>query len=141
MDHNELGMEGMLPTLMAPDPGGLLARRASHVMNVLPLETPVQHSPQWSWSPGTPYPGPPAVMTINVDVDSANWWGRTGQGHTIWSDGHEISADLPPAIPFDMAQHFGTWHFFQGGYASMDRNRPPAFGDQVPTFNPIYPAY
>ena len=35
-----------------------------------------------------------------------------------------------------MAQHIDTFQGFWGGYPSLARNRPVAFGEQVPTLNP-----
>jgi hypothetical protein len=139
IDHPALGALGIdyLPTLLAPDPGGLLARMGSHVLPVDPVSVPVQRSPLTHWFRGFPYPGPPATVTVAIDVDSAKWWGRTGQGMLVWSSHTEaISADLPPAIPQDMVQHVDAWHTYMGGYPSIARNRPTAFGDQVPVLNP-----
>lgn len=124
-----------LPTLLAPDPGGLLARRASHIFPVMNI-VPAQHSPVTHWHAGTPYPGPPATVSVPVDVDSIRWWGRTGQGQLVWSQHTEFSADLPPALPQDLVQHVDVWQRFMGNYPSIARNRPPSFGDQTPVLNP-----
>ena len=129
-----------LPGLIAPDPGGTEARAEVLTLLVEPLETPVQHSPISNWNPGSPYPGPPATVPIYVDFDSARWWGRTGQGQLVWSETLELSADLPPQIPFDLVQHIDTFQNFWGQYPLIARNRPPAFGDQTPVLNPIYPS-
>lgn len=126
-----------VPFLLAPDPGGVAPRAGTVEFLVEPLSTPVQHSPLTNWSPGTPYPGPPASVNIYVDLDSKNWWGRTGQGQLVWSTHTEFSADLPPLIPQDMVQHIDNFQGFWGGYPSMARNRPSAFGDQVPVLNPV----
>jgi len=128
-----------IPLLIAPDPGGVLPRAGSVEFLVAAPETPVQHSPITNWSPGTPYPGPPARVWGDyhtVDYDSIRWWGRTGQGQLVWSERTEFSADVPPAIPFDMPQHIDNFQRFWGGYPSIVRNRPTAFGDQVTAFNP-----
>ena len=125
-----------LPTTFAPDPGGQIARSDSLQYHVSPLETPVQHSPPAYWNPGAPYPGPPANQQVYVDHESAKWWGRTGQGQLVWSAQGEFSADLPPMVPADLLQHLDTWQRFMGGYPSLARNRPPAFGTQVPVLNP-----
>ncbi len=103
---------------------------------VIAPQTAVQHSPVTNWSPGTPYPGPPSRVWKYVDLDSIRYWGKTGQGKLVWSEQSEFSADLPPNIPQDMAQHIDAFQGFWGGYASMARNRPSAFGDQVPVLNP-----
>lgn len=131
------GTDG-LPTAFAPDPGGLLARRPSIEFLVAPLETPIQHSPATSWFQGTPYPGPPATVTVPVDLDSIRWWGRTGQGRLVWSEHTEFSGNLPPMIPQDMPQHLDVWQRLQAGYPSLSRNRPSSFGAQVPALNPLY---
>jgi hypothetical protein len=128
--------QDLVPLLVAPDPGGVAPRAGSFELHVSPLDTPVQHSPITNWNPGTPYPGPPATVHHYVDFDSRRWWGKTGQGRLVWSERTEFSADLPPNIPQDMAQHLDAWQYFMGGYPSINRNRPAAFGDQVPTLNP-----
>lgn len=120
----------------APDPAGIIAQAESVVMLVEPLQTPIQHSPDTSWSQGTPYPGPPAVDTKYIDHSSMRWWGRMGQGMLIWSGETEFSAEIQPAIPQDMAQHVDVFQNFMGGYPSIARNRPHAYGDQVPVLNP-----
>lgn len=125
-----------VPFLLAPDPGGVAPRAGSVEALVEPLQTPVQHSPLTSWSQGTPYPGPPARVTVYVDQDSRRWWGRTGQGRLVWSERTEFSADLPPMIPWDLPQHLDNFQGFWGGYPSIARSRPPAFGDQVPVLDP-----
>lgn len=127
-----------LPTLLAPDPGGVAPRAGTLIPYVEALQTPVQHSPVTNWSPGTPYPGPPAQVVKYVDIDSMRWWGRTGQGQLIWSGETEFSGDLVPSIPQDMVQHIDNWSLYLGGFPNIARNRPPAFGDQTPTFNPVY---
>lgn len=129
-----------IPLLIAPDPGGVAPRAGTLHFLVEPLETPVQHSPTNAWSRGVPYPGPPARVDLYVDLDSAKWWGRTGQGQLVWSN-HTgaISADLPSPIPSDMVQHVDYWSKFAGGYPPLARNRPSAFGDVVPAFNPLTP--
>lgn len=124
-----------LPILMAPDPAGLLARMGTHFLPVEYIGAQ-QHSPVTNWNPGSPYPGPPAHVNVPIDIDSMRWWGRTGQGQLVWSDAVHFTADLPPAIPQDMVQHVDNWSYFMGGYPSMARNRPSAFGDQVPVLNP-----
>lgn len=126
-----------VPLLIAPDPGGVAPRAGSFEFLVDPVGTPVQHAPITNWSPGTPYPGPPARVHRYVDMDSMRWWGRTGQGQLVWSAQTAFSADLPPNIPQDMVQHLDTFQGFWGGYPSLARNRPSAFGDQVPQFNPM----
>lgn len=141
IDHPGLGAytagHDYLPTLLAPDPGGLLARAAVYVLPVDAVDTPVQRSPLSHWFRGFPYPGPPATVNVYLDVDSAKWWGRTGQGQLVWSNHTEtISGDLPPAIPQDMVQHIDSWHTYMGGFPSIARNRPTAFGDSVPVLNP-----
>jgi hypothetical protein len=126
-----------IPIWLAPDPGGI-APRAGTVEYLLDFgETPIQHSPITNWNPGSPYPGPPAKTIKYVDLDSARWWGRTGQGQLVWSQNAEFSGDLPPQIPSDMAQHVDNFQGFWGGYPSLARNRPTAFGDQVPSLNPV----
>lgn len=124
-----------LPMPFAPDPGGQIAQSSSQQYHVTPLETPVQHSPPAYWNPGAPYPGPPANQVVYVDFDSRKWWGRTGQGQLVWSEQVEFG-ELPPNIPQDMLQHIDTFQRFWGGFPSMARNRPAAFGDQVPVLNP-----
>lgn len=129
-----------VPMLLAPDPGGVAPRAGVVEFLVEPLGTPMQHAPITNWSPGTPYPGPPArIPDRYVDLDSAKWWGRTGQGKLIWSGETEFSADVVAAIPQDMLQHIDNWQLFMGGYPSIARNRPSAFGDAVPVFNPVQP--
>jgi len=130
-----------IPFLLAPDPGGVAPRAGSMEFLVETVATPVQHSPITNWSPGTPYPGPPARVTNYVDFDSARWWGRTGQGRLVWSDRTEFSADLPPLIPQDMYQHVDNFSLFAGGYPNIARNRPTAFSDQTSTLNPLLEAY
>ena len=125
-----------LPLLIAPDPGGVAPRAASTELLVLSPETPVQHSPITNWNPGSPYPGPPARVWKYIDLDSIRYWGKTGQGQLVWSQQAEFSADLPPNIPQDMPQHIDAFQRFWGGFPSMARNRPTAFGDQVPVLNP-----
>lgn len=127
-----------VPLLIAPDPGGVAPRADAQELLLSYGETPVQHSPITNWNPGSPYPGPPTRVWKYVDVDSIKWWGKTGQGRLVWSEQTEFSADLPPNIPQDMAQHIDNWQRFYGGYPSMARNRPTAFGDQVPVLNPQY---
>jgi hypothetical protein len=140
IDNPGLGAWGQgtdyLPILLSPDPGGILARAEVLTLPVKPLQTPLQHSPQWAWNVGSPYPGPPATVNVYVDFDSIRWWGRTGQGQLVWSGDVELSADLPPAIPQDMVQHVDNFNRFWGGFPSIARNRPPAFGDQVPVLSP-----
>jgi hypothetical protein len=133
---NALGVD-YLPAPFAPDPGGVLARRPSVEFLVVPLETPIQHSPATSWFQGTPYPGPPATVTVPIDMDSQRWWGRTGQGRLVWSEDVILSADLPPALPQDLPQHIDTFQRFWGGFPSIVRNRPAAFGNQAPVLNPF----
>lgn len=131
-----------VPLWIAPDPGGIAPRAGvEQVIHVQPLQTPLQHSPLTNWNPGSPYPGPPARVDKYVDLDSMRWWGKTGQGQLVWSNHTEFSADLPPLIPQDMVQHIDNFQRFWGGYASMARNRPSAFGDQVPVLNPIADAF
>ncbi len=131
-----------VPFLIAPDPGGVAPRAGTLEFLVEPLSTPVQHSPITNWNPGSPYPGPPATVNKYIDLDSVKWWGRTGQGQLIWSGSTEFNADLPPLIPQDMAQHIDNFQGFWGGYPSMARNRPAAFGDQVPALNPgVQPSF
>jgi len=125
-----------IPLWLAPDPGGIAPRAGTLHFEVEALGTPVQHSPITNWNPGSPYPGPVATVDKYVDLDSVRWWGRTGQGQLVWSGETEFAADLPPAIPFDMPQHIDTFQRFWGGYPSIARNRPTAFGDQVTTLNP-----
>lgn len=125
-----------VPLWIAPDPGGVAPRAGTLEFLVESPDTPVQHSPITNWNPGSPYPGPPAKTIKYVDLDSARWWGRTGQGQLVWSNETEFSADLPPLIPQDMPQHIDAFQRFWGGYASIARNRPSAFGDQVPVMNP-----
>lgn len=127
-----------VPMLLAPDPGGVAPRASSQELLLSYGETPVQHSPITNWNPGSPYPGPPSRVWKYIDLDSIRFWGKTGQGRLVWSEHTEFSADLPPNIPQDMAQHIDTWQRYMGGYASMARNRPTAFGDQVPVLNPQY---
>lgn len=127
-----------IPFLLAPDPGGVAPVAGSVEFAVEPLSTPVQHSPITNWSPGTPYPGPPARVWKYVDLQSAKWWGRTGQGQLVWSQQTEFSGDLPPQQLQGLAQHIDVWQRFAGGYASIARNRPSAFGDQVPQLAPAY---
>lgn len=140
MDHP--GPEGRfidvetIPLWIAPDPGGVAPRAGSHDFVVAAPDTPVQHSPVTNWNPGSPYPGPPARVTKYIDLDSMRWWGRTGQGQLVWSEQTEFSGDLPPNIPQDIVQHVDTWQKYMGGYPNIARNRPAAFGDQVPLFNP-----
>lgn len=134
IDHNLVPpawFTDYLPIMLAPDPAGLLARRGTHRYDVEYI-VPVQRSPQTSWFQGTPYPGPAATVDYSYDQDSPRWWGRTGQGRLVWSDAVELSGDLPPAIPQDMPQHIDFFNRFMGGYPSIGRNRPSAFGDQVP---------
>ena len=142
IDHPNPGGEwveaDLIPIWLAPDPGGIAPRAGSLEFLVESPDTPVQHSPITNWSPGTPYPGPAARVTKYIDLDSAKWWGRTGQGQLVWSEHTEFSGDLPPNIPQDMSQHIATWSLFQGGYPSIARNRPSAFGDQVPQLSPSY---
>ncbi len=126
-----------LPMPFGADPGGIIADSDSLQYHVSPLETPVQSSPVAYWNPGLPYPGPPANQQVYIDHSSRRWWGRCGQGQLVWSAEPEFSGDLPPNIPQDMVQHIDTWHRFAGGFPSIARNRPPAFGDQVPQFNPF----
>lgn len=126
-----------LPMLLAPDPGGVAPRAGSFEFLVDPVGTPMQHSPITNWSPGTPYPGNPARVHKFVDLDSIKWWGRCGQGQLVWSAQTAFGAELPPLIPQDMVQHIDTFQGFWGGYRSMARNRPTAFGDQVPVLNPM----
>lgn len=126
-----------VPFLIAPDPGGVAPRAAAHEFLVAAPSTAVQHSPLTNWSPGTPYPGPPATVWKYVDIDSIKWWGRTGQGRLVWSEHTEFDANLPPQIPFDMPQHVDNFQRFWGGYPSMARNRPSAYGDSVPVLNPL----
>jgi len=129
-----------VPLLLAPDPGGVLPRAGSLEFLVEAPATPVQHSPITNWSPGTPYPGPPARVWGDyhtADYDSIRWWGKTGQGRLVWSEQTEFSGDLPPMIPFDMPQHLDNFQGFWGGYAPIARNRPTAFGDQVAVLNPL----
>jgi len=57
----------------------------------------------------------------------------------VWSGETEFSANLVPAIPQDMAQHVDMWSYYLGDYPSIARNRPTAYGDQVPVLNPRYP--
>ena len=129
-----------LPMLMSPDPGGVAPRAGVIEYLVEPVGTPIQHAPITHWNPGSPYPGPPARVTDRyIDLDSARWWGRTGQGQLVWSNHTEYTGDLPPAIPQDMVQHIDNWSLFAGGYPSIARNRPSSAGAQVPVFNPIYP--
>lgn len=124
-----------LPMPIAADPGGQIAQSSSQQYHVVALETPVQHSPPAYWNPGAPYPGPPANQVVYVDFSSRDWWGRSGQGQLVWSRQVEFG-ELPPAIPQDMVQHIDTFQRFWGGYPSLARNRPAAFGDQVPVLNP-----
>lgn len=126
------------PIWIAPDPGGVAPRAGALEFAVEALDTPVQHSPITNWSPGTPYPGPPARTWKYIDLDSQKWWGRTGQGQLVWSQRTEFSGDLPSALPQDLPQHLAFWNRFAGGYPSFARNRPAAFGDQVPQLNPQY---
>lgn len=126
-----------VPFLLAPDPGGVAPQAGSVELLVSPLQTPVQHAPITNWSPGTPYPGPPARVHKYIDLDSAKWWGRTGQGQLVWSEHTEFSANLPPNIPQDMFQHLDNFQGFWGGYPNIARNRPSAWSDQVPTANPV----
>lgn len=128
-----------LPLMIAPDPGGIAPRAGVIEYLVEPLATPVQHSPITNWNPGSPYPGPAARISDRyIDLDSAKWWGRTGQGRLVWSQNTEFG-DMPPAIPQDMLQHIDNFQGFWGGYPSIARNRPASAGAQVPVFNPIYP--
>jgi len=124
------------PIWLAPDPGGIAPRAGSLEFLVEAPGTPIQRSPLTNWHRGFPYPGPPPKVVKYVDLDSVRWWGRTGQGQLVWSGETEFAADLPPAIPFDMPQHIDTFQRFWGGYPSIARNRPTAFGDQVTTLNP-----
>lgn len=126
-----------VPFLLAPDPGGVAPRAGAHEFLVLHPDTPVQHSPITNWNPGSPYPGKPARVWKYVDNDSAKWWGRTGQGQLVWSNHTEFGGELPPLIPFDLPQHIDNFQRFWGGYPSMARNRPSAYGDQVPVLNPV----
>lgn len=119
---------------IADTPAGLQARRETLELPVM-CAAPVQHSPQTSWSQGTPYPGPPATVQVSVDYDSARWWG-VGNGVSVWSGSVIFSPDLPPAVPADLLQHIDVWRYYQGGYPSIGRNRPTAFGDLVPIFSP-----
>lgn len=121
-----------LPFWFAPDPAGIVPAAESATFLVEHI-VPVQHSPVTSWSMGTPYPGPAALVHKYVD-DSARYWGRMGQGAINWEAG-EISPDLPPMLPQDLYQHIDTWQYFAGGYPSIARNRPTAFGDQVPVLD------
>lgn len=121
-----------IPFLLAPDPGGIAPRAGVAEFMVDSVSTPLQHSPPTHWNPGSPYPGPPATVWKYVDTDSMRWWGKTGQGRLVWSEQTEFSADLPPLLPQDLAQHLDNFQGFWGGYRSIPRNRPPAFGDQVP---------
>ena len=128
-----------VPLWIAPDPGGILPRAASVEFLVEAPQTPVQHSPQWAWNAGSPYPGPPSRVWGDyhtLDEDSRRWWGRTGAGQLIWSENTEFSADLPPNIPQDIVQHLDSWTYYLGGYPSIARNRPSAFSDQVPVLQP-----
>lgn len=127
-----------LPVPFAADPGGMIPNRDSMEYHSSPemLDTPIQRSPPAYWNPGLPYPGPPASQQLFVDYDSRKWWGRMGQGALVWSGQGEITADLPPMVPMDTLQHLDTFQRFWGGFPSMARNRPPAFGSQVPIFNP-----
>lgn len=127
-----------IPLWIAPDPGGIAPRAASGRFIVQAPDTPVQHSPITNWNPGSPYPGPPATVAKYIDVDSMRWWGRTGQGQTVWSGRAEYSGDLPPMLPQDLLQHLDSWSYYMGGYPNISRNLPPAFGDQTPTLNPVY---
>lgn len=137
-DYTNYAFADYLPALFAPDPGGTIARSDAQQYHVTPLQTPVQLSPATTWYQGEPYPGPAANQQLYVDYDSMRWWGREGQGQLIWSAQGEISGDLPPNTPQDMLQHIDTWQRFWGGFPSMARNRPVAFGDQVPVLNPSW---
>lgn len=127
-----------LPLLLAPDPGGVAPRAGVHEFLVEPIQTGMQHSPITNWNPGTPYPGPPArIPDRYVDLDSIKWWGKTGQGKLIWSENSEYAGELVPSIPQDMFQHIDQFQKYWGGYPSLARNRPTAYGDQVPVMNPL----
>lgn len=127
-----------VPLLLSPDPGGVAPHAGAHELLLSFEGTPVQHSPLTNWNPGSPYPGPPSRVWKYVDTDSMRWWGKTGQGRLVWSEQTEFSGDLPPNIPQDMAQHVDNWSRFMGGFPSIARNRPSAFGDQVPVLSPAY---
>jgi hypothetical protein len=129
-----------VPLLIAPDPGGVAPRAGVLEFHVEAIGTPVQHSPITNWSPGTPYPGPPAKIWKYIDLDSIRFWGKTGQGKLVWSEQTEFSAELPPPVPQDLVQHVDTFQGFWGGFPSMARNRPSSFGDQVPVLNPALQA-
>jgi hypothetical protein len=137
-DGNWLESEGV-PFWIAPDPGGIAPFAGVQEFLVESPQTPVQHSPITNWNPGSPYPGPPAKVFKYVDLESMRWWGRTGQGQLVWSEPGTELGIVPAAIPWDLPQHIDVFQPFWGGYPSMARNRPPAFGDQVATLNPIIP--
>lgn len=121
-----------LPFVIATDPGGYITHGGTATYPVEQI-VPVQHSPAWSWSVGTPYPGPAAQVTPYIDTDAARYWGRMGQGATVWTTpANLITPNLPPNLPQDLYQHIGAFNSFQGGYPSIARNRPTSFGDQVP---------
>lgn len=130
-----------IPFILAPDPGGVAPRAGTQQVNHVLYTVPLQHSPTWAWNPGSPYPGPPSRVDKYVDWDSIRWWGRTGQGQLVWSAHTEFSSDLPPLTPQDLVQHIDNFQRFWGGFPSMARNRPSAFGDQVPVLNPVADAY
>lgn len=125
-----------VPLLIAPDPGGVQPRAHSVEFLLDFSDVAVQHSPLTNWNPGSPYPGPPSRVWKYIDLDSIRFWGKTGQGRLVWSEQTEFSADIPSPIPQDMPQHIDNFSRFWGGYPSLARNRPSAFGDQVPVFNP-----
>lgn len=126
---------GFLPGMLADTPAGIQARRETLELPVMYV-TAQQHSPATAWNQGSPYPGPPATVQISVDYDSARWWGRTGQGQLTWSSSVVFSANLPPALPWDLPQHIDVWQDYMGGYPSIARTRPTAFGDLVPVLRP-----
>src|SRR5882724_6308998 len=93
--------------MIAPDPGGILARADVREYIVEPLQTPIQRSPPSHWFRGWPLPGPFATVPVYVDYDSIKWW---GQGYrTLWSR-PGVLAELPSMLPFDLPQHIDAWH-------------------------------
>jgi hypothetical protein len=119
----------------APTPAGLAPRMEVRELPVVPVVA-VNHSPDTAFAPGIPLPGPPAVATVFIDYDSMRWWGGDAGVGAVWSQQAVFTDDVPPALPESLVQHIDVWQRFWGGYPSLDRNRPPAFGDQVAPLNP-----
>ena len=129
---------GLIAPFIAPDQGGLIPDAAYEEFPVLPLAM-VQNSPASDpvrspdgW--GTPAPGPPATVWVRDDVDSRRWWGGFNN-ETYWPD-PQYNLLPGPNIPSDTSEHFSSWEDYMGGYPAIQRNAPPAFGFNLPEFDP-----